>query len=79
MMLFLLAALAAAPAAAPAARPTAPRHCPVPAVTRANGRPAGAVLRRLGEEPPASHYLAVWRVVGGCPEPAVIRTGITGR
>ncbi|MEA3001623.1 MAG: hypothetical protein QOH81_411 [Sphingomonadales bacterium] len=79
MMLFLLAALAAAPAAAPAAKPAAPRHCRVPAVTWAKGRPAGAAVRRLGEEPPASHYLAVWRVVGGCPEPAVLRTGITGR
>ena len=76
-MLFLLAAFAAAPTVVtlpPKAAP--PSHCPVPSLTYAkNGVPAHG-LRRLGEEPPANEYLAVHRQIGGCPEPAVVRTGI---
>ncbi|MDB5692765.1 MAG: hypothetical protein JWO81_1828 [Alphaproteobacteria bacterium] len=75
MMLFLIAALAAAPAA-PAPKASAPLHCLPPTVSYAKGAASAHSVRRLGEEPPASHYLAVWRVVGGCSEPAVVRTGI---
>lgn len=35
--------------------------------------------QKLGELPPANHYLAVVRQVGGCPEPAIVRTGVGGR
>ena len=81
-MLFLLAMLAAAavPAAAPAqpaqaaAKPV--QSCMPHGITFAEVTSKSRGLRRLGEEPPANQYLAVVRNVGGCPEPAVVRTGI---
>ena len=33
-------------------------------------------MSRLGEEPSAALALAVHREVGGCPDPAIVRTGI---
>jgi hypothetical protein len=77
-MLFLLATLAAStvtpsvvriPESAPPARcGTQLRYA------RSEAKTPG--LHRLGEEPPAKHYLAVDRTIGGCPAPAVLRTGI---
>ena len=85
MTMSLLAALAAplalgapAPAAAPALRaasPTAPRHCLPPAPMFARGV-APLRAQKLGELPPASHYLAVYRQIENCPVPALVRTGI---
>jgi hypothetical protein len=80
-MLFLLATLAAASTATPSVvrRPPQPRAaeaCPAPGITYAQAGSAGHALRRLDDEPPASHYLAVERQIGGCPAPAVVRTGI---
>ena len=79
-MLFLLASLAAS------ATPIVVRHpepsartvksCMPQGVTFAETTARSRGLRRLGEEPPANEYLAVVRHVGGCPEPAVVRTGI---
>jgi len=79
-----LAAVAAAPAREPAAqsasppRPAAPAaaRCAPPRIAFAGAGARGAPARTLGDEPPASHYLAVSREIGGCPEPAVVRTGI---
>ena len=80
-MLFLLVTLAAAGAnpivvrhPAPSAKPV--QSCMPHGVTFAEVTPKSHGLRRLGEEPPANEYLAVVRNVGGCPEPAVVRTGI---
>ena len=80
-MLFLLASLAAAGAAPtvvimpePTAKPV--RSCTPQGVTFARQTAKAHGLRRLGEEPPANEYLTVVRNVGGCPEPAVVRTGI---
>ena len=82
-MLFLLATLAAAATAHSATRisePAAgPGRCGGPAIIYAKPAPKaprGAGVHRLSEEPPASEYLAVDRFVGGCPVPAVVRTGI---
>jgi len=78
-MLFLLATLAAAGAAPTVVRIPEPAaaadRCAPTRPTFAKGK-KGSALRRLGEEPPATEYLAVVRNVGGCPEPAVVRTGI---
>ena len=74
-MLFLLASLAAATPALPA-RTGLPAHCDIPKVTFAMETERRNGLRRLGDEPPAAQYLAVDRRVGGCPAPAIVRTGI---
>jgi hypothetical protein len=40
-------------------------------------RPAKAArASRLGDEPSAALALTVYREVGGCPDPAILRTGI---
>jgi hypothetical protein len=80
IVLLALAAPVAAPAAAPAApaRPLA-RTCAPPAVAYAKKGWPVAAPQRLGELPPAREYLAVVRHVGGCPEPAIVRSGIGGR
>jgi hypothetical protein len=80
-MLFLLASLAAAGAAPLPARTLEaagkPVHgCVGPGITYAEVTARAHGLRRLGDEPAANQYLAVDRNVGGCPAPAVVRTGI---
>jgi hypothetical protein len=81
-MLSLILLALAAPAAAPAPAPRCTLRGPTYAKGRApeqlgDLRATGA--RKLGELPPARHYLAVERHVGGCPAPAVIRSGIGNR
>jgi hypothetical protein len=80
LLLIALAAPVAAPAPPPpAAAPRAPT-CHLPGVTYADTGGRATQPRKLGELPPARHYLAVERHVGGCPEPAIVRSGIgTGR
>ena len=77
-MLFLLASLAAAagatPTVAPAIKPV--RSCMPQGITFAEVTARAQGFRRLGEEPAANQYLAVERNIGGCPAPAVVRTGI---
>ncbi|HEY1606620.1 MAG TPA: hypothetical protein VGF77_13590 [Allosphingosinicella sp.] len=77
-MLFLLASLAASAATPKVVRipePAAPPRCGAH-VTYAKDGAKTHGLHRLGEEPPASEYLAVDRLIGGCSAPAVVRTGI---
>jgi|GEM_PF-2351084 len=79
-----LAAVSAAPArdSAPPpagrAEPAAPPRdrCAPPSITYAGAGAAARQARTLGDERAANHYLAVSRQVGGCSEPAVLRTGI---
>lgn len=82
-----LTAVAAAPAPQPEAPPLAsatplaipsPARCAPPRVTYAGPGQAATRVQKLGEQPPANQYLAVSRQVGGCPEPAIVRTGISG-
>jgi hypothetical protein len=79
MILLLFAGLAAIPSHVPAA---AALRCPPVPVTfarsdaRAPGLTRAPGLKRLGDLPPAAHFLAVERQFGGCREPAVVRTGI---
>ena len=80
-MLFLLASLAAAGAAPTAIRMPEPvakpvRSCKPHGITFAEQASKSRGLHRLGEEPPAREYLTVVRNVGGCPIPAIVRTGI---
>lgn len=84
-MLSILVSLAAS-AAAPLPPPPRTHSCMSPGITYANRDRRATppqklgdlplAPRKLGELPPAREYLAVVRNVGGCPEPAVVRTGI---
>jgi hypothetical protein len=68
--------------AAPAVVQTPPpraHSCMPQGITYARKGRRGTQPQKLGEEPPARQYLAVVRHVGGCPEPAVVRSGIGGR
>jgi hypothetical protein len=78
-----LAALSAAPPPKPGPSPaTAPLPvrgaggCELPTVTYARQPQSAKQAQKLGDLPAANSYLAVERHVGGCPEPAVLRTGI---
>ena len=61
---------------APSLALPANRSCLQPGVTLAKEVPVAKRTQRLGELPPANQYLAVVRQVGGCPEPAIVRSGI---
>ena len=85
MRLFVLAALClpAVSSAAPQPSPDpaqpllASRDCPADARLRTAQRPTGpATVNRLGDEPTAAAALAVYRQVGGCQIPAIVREGI---
>jgi hypothetical protein len=79
MISLVLIVLAAPAPAAMLAPVTPPSHCPAPGITyTGKGKPVTGP-RKLGELPPARQYLAVVRHVGGCPEPAIIRSGIGRR
>jgi hypothetical protein len=78
-MLFLIVSLAASTATHSVVRipePAAALDRCHTEITYAKTAPPAHVLRRLGEEPPANEYLAVVRMAGGCPTPAVVQTGI---
>jgi len=77
-ILALALGLVAAPGAADPRRPYAPKvkDCPAPATASAPRK--GMRAARLGELPSGQLTLSVWREVGGCPAPAVLRTGIGG-
>lgn len=79
-MLFLLATLAATAATPSIVRMPgpafAPGRCNLGITYAKDGAKPRSDVRRLGEEPPANEYLTVLRSAGGCPEPAVVRTGI---
>jgi hypothetical protein len=81
LLLLAILALPAASAAMPApVRPltvNAAHPCPPAPGLRMAGREArGFAVRRLGDEPPGTLVLTVWREIGGCPAPAVLREGI---
>jgi hypothetical protein len=77
MSVMLLLSLAAATTVPAAAHPvSAAAQCRSPGITYAAPSVYNAQPRKLGDLPPARHYLAVDRHVGGCPAPAVVRSGI---
>jgi hypothetical protein len=78
-MLFLLATLASAttaPMGRPPATASVPHHCQLPALTYAAPKSNRHGAHRLGQEPLTSEYLAVHRQIGGCPNPAIVATGL---
>ena len=79
-LLCLPAALSAAPRAvvpAPQSPLAAQRDCPADPSLRTARRPdKSARVNRLGDEPAAASALAVYRHVGGCQVPAILREGI---
>jgi hypothetical protein len=77
MLSMVLLALAAPTAAAsPAASPPRAVPCRMPGLTYADKDKRIVQPKKLGDQPPASQYLAVARHVGGCQAPAIVRTGI---
>ena len=78
LSMVLLAFAAQTASAAPAAVPPRAAPCRMPGLTYVGKDKDIARLQRLGDQPPATHYLAVARHVGGCPAPAIVRTGIGG-
>lgn len=74
-MLSLILVALAAPAAAHAP-PLPALRCEQRSITYVGKAKGTGSFQRLGELPPARHYLAVVREVGGCPAPAVVRSGI---
>jgi hypothetical protein len=75
--LILLAALSL-PAAADARPALATRDgkpC-TPSATLVGGGAQKPGVRKLGELPPASQILTVYRTVDKCPEPIVLRRGV---
>jgi len=82
MVSMLIALAASAVVINPPAPLRSARDCGPHGITYAGKTrlpPRVAAPHKLAEEPAATHYLAVARHVGGCPAPAVVRTGIRGR
>ncbi len=68
---------APAPRAGPDATVAASTDCRDYSRLRMAGRPGKAArVTPLGDEPAAALALTVYREVGGCPDPAILRTGI---
>jgi len=76
-MLLLAVALSAATAIAPPVRSA--KECPrtTPHIVVERGEPPQ--LRKLTELPPANMYSAVYRQVGGCEKPIVVRYNVGKR
>ena len=53
--------------------------CPRTTSMHAFDRNQKVTPRKLGDLPPANAYSAVYRLVGGCEVPVVVRYGIGGR
>ena len=81
-VLLLVAMLALSPASTPL-RPAdgaAPRaDCPDARTYYANKSAGAGIMRRLDQLPPGRLELTVQREVDGCPIPAILREGISGR
>ena len=83
LLVLLALVLPSASVAAPAQRPgpaatvAASNDCRDYSRLRMAGRPGTAArVTPLGDEPAAALALTVYREVGGCPDPAILRTGI---
>lgn len=89
-LLLLVAAIAIAPASS-AQPPTpvakldlpfaaiAPADCPKTTSHHAVKPGDSLKLQKLGELPPANAYAAVYRQVGGCEVPVIVRHNVGGR
>lgn len=54
-------------------------ECPRTTSHQAFDRNRRIAPKKLGELPPANAYSAVYRLVGGCEVPVVVRYGVGGR
>lgn len=81
-MLLLLSAIMAIPAAdMPVINPNAdqPANCPATSRYEAARRGKTPQARKLGELPDADMYKAVYRRIGRCEAPIVVKFGVAGR
>lgn len=79
-MLLLAFALSAAVHDAPnAAIGTKSDTCPQTTAVHAWTRDKKLAPQKLGELPPANAYKAVYRKIGGCEVPVVVKYGVGGR
>ena len=81
-MLLLLSAIIAIPVAdVPVINPNAsqPANCPATSRYEAARRDKTPQARKLGELPDADMYKAVYRRIGRCEAPIVVKFGVAGR
>ena len=81
-MLLLLSAIMAIPAAdMPVINPNADQPASCPATSRYEAARHGKTpqVRKLGELPDADMYKAVYRRIGRCQAPIVVKVGVSGR
>ena len=85
MLLFAAAFFAAASAEPardmPVVNPRAgqPANCPATSRYEASRRGKTPRAQKLGELPDADAYKAVYRRIGGCEVPVVVKFGVSGR
>ena len=80
-MLLLLSAIMAPAANMPMINPNGgqPATCPATSRYEAARRGKTPQARKLGELPDADLYKAVYRRIGNCEVPIVVRFGVSGR
>jgi len=81
-MLLLLSAIMAIPSAnMPVINPKGgqPAACPATSRYEAAKRGKAPKAQKLGELPDADLYKAVYRKIGGCEAPIVVKFGVSGR
>ena len=90
MRLLTIALLAIVPASSANATPVGdmpivnpkagqPANCPATSRTEASRRGKALRPRNLNELPDADAYRAVWRHIGGCEVPIVVKSGVSGQ
>ena len=78
-MLLLAFALSAAVHDAPSPSVAKSQTCPQTTAVHAWARDKKLTPRKLGELPPANAYKAVYRKIGDCEVPVIVRYGVGGR
>ena len=78
-ILFALTPILVAASAPPPQAKAPESHCAKVAMHPSDAQPPQITPRRLGDEPPANLYRAVYRTVNGCMEPIIVRQRILGR
>jgi hypothetical protein len=79
MLLLTLALSTATVVTVPPASPASSAECPRTTAHIAVDRDGKLQPRKLNELPPANAYKAVYRRVGGCEVPVVVRYGVGRR
>jgi len=81
LLVAMLAASAAPAADMPTINPKAnqPARCPATSRFEASRRGKAPKAQRLTELPDADLYKAVYRRIGGCEAPIIVKYGVAGR